>query len=191
MGVPYMRAVLRAILAERRSDRPTAMENFDGLFFLPLCFMIVAPTGAAYHGSYHILSTHLLKENRSSESSSSYVRSGATRRRRGQGDHLVSREPRCDEARASATKDRDRLSQRGNRPPSSALDDSNRPNRSRCFQKQSLRGLWRDGQARGARGARPPKPPVPVLEAIVHRQSDQHSQSGRRERFGVSNPARK
>ena len=53
-----MRAVLRAALAARRSDRPTAMENLDGLDFLSLFFIIVAPTCAAYHQSYHTPSTH-------------------------------------------------------------------------------------------------------------------------------------
>jgi len=74
-----MRAVLRAALAARRSDRPTAMENFDGLDFLPFLFIIVAPTYAAYHRSYHTPSTHQLKDNKSFESSPNSVKNDAAR----------------------------------------------------------------------------------------------------------------
>ena len=147
MGVPYMRAVLRATFAARRSDCPTAMENFEGPFFLPVCFMIVAPTESVYHGSYHTRSSHRLKADRSSESSSNFLKSDATRRQREHRVPLASRELLCGEARAEVTKDRDKLSQSGNRQPSSDSTDSNRPNRSKCFQKQSLRGLWRADQA--------------------------------------------
>jgi hypothetical protein len=51
-GVPCRRATLRASLAARRSERPTALENALGLMARDFAVMGPAPTRSVYRGSY-------------------------------------------------------------------------------------------------------------------------------------------
>ena len=142
-----MRAVLRATFAARRSARPTAAENSFVSFFTLVDFTVLPPAVEASLQNYHTRSRYQRKDDNVLQSCSNYERTDATRRQREHRVPLASRELLCGEARAEVTKDRGKLSQSGNRQPSSDSTDSNRPNRSKCFQKQSLRGLWRADQA--------------------------------------------
>src|SRR5512138_304711 len=63
MGVPCMRAVLRATLAARRKARPTAAENSFVSFFTGVRFMVLVPTAAAQLSNYHTRSRHSLKDD--------------------------------------------------------------------------------------------------------------------------------
>ena len=54
MGVPYMRAVLRATRAERSSARPTAMANFPGLGLIFGVFMGWTLSGWEHHDAQRV-----------------------------------------------------------------------------------------------------------------------------------------
>ena len=56
-----MRAVLRAIFAERRSARPTAAENSFVSFFTLVDFTGLAPLVAAWLRNYHTRSKYRRK----------------------------------------------------------------------------------------------------------------------------------
>lgn len=66
MGVPCMRAVLRAARAERRRARPTAAEKADGLIFV-VFFTGLVRSGAESHPNYRTLTRHLQADDRSVE----------------------------------------------------------------------------------------------------------------------------
>src|SRR3972149_1068347 len=68
MGVPCMRAVLRATFAARRRARPTAATNSSVSFFTFFRFMVLFPRAGVSHLSYHTRPKRRLKACNASQS---------------------------------------------------------------------------------------------------------------------------
>src|SRR3990167_1164161 len=100
MGVPCMRAVLRAIFDARRSARPTAAVRILVSFLILVFFMVLAPILAACREHYHIPSMYRREDYRYSENFSSCGQNAESHRCVEHYGLLVSRERRRGAGRA-------------------------------------------------------------------------------------------
>ena len=100
MGVPWMRAVLRATFDARRSARPTAAVSILVSLLTLGFFMVLAPILVACRENYHTPSMYRLKDYKCSENFSSCGQNAESHRCVERYGLLVSREWRRGEGRA-------------------------------------------------------------------------------------------
>src|SRR5439155_24832898 len=122
MGVPWIRAVLRAAFAARRKARPTAAANFSVSFFTLVRFMDLFLKYEDCDQNYHTRSKRRRKACKTFRSCSSSDRSAGARRHAGHYARPALLEPRYGGVPVAPKGDAGRQFQCDNQPLSNVSD---------------------------------------------------------------------